>query len=108
MIRKILIFLQVRSRCCYAPTEYRHGYDYRYDGKYCTECDTPQFKTPHEHSFATWSHGPEGYPKERFFAGTALLKNPECWCGVKQFNTKKEIYQYRQKLKAEMPQLFNR
>lgn len=61
----------------------------------------------HEHTYATWEHGPDGYPPDRFFAGTAILKNPECHCGAQKFSTKAEMYAYRQEIRKKMPNYFS-
>lgn len=38
IIRALLRFLRIRSKCCDAPIVYTFGYDYRYDGNRCTKC----------------------------------------------------------------------
>jgi len=36
-LKKIVVFLRLRSKCCYAKTRFRQGWDYRTDGQYCTK-----------------------------------------------------------------------
>lgn len=36
--RKIVVWLGLRSRCCYERLEYYFGWDYRLDGIRCSKC----------------------------------------------------------------------
>lgn len=38
IIRALLRFLRIRSKCCDAPVIYTFGYDYKDDGNRCTKC----------------------------------------------------------------------